>query len=119
MPSPDYLSISQIGTFMRCPAQWKFRYIDGIKVPPSAAAVKGTATHEGIELIYSEKQATGVYSASAAVQKAVDVIDRADGIEDWGAKGKAGARDTVAAAVGMYLINCSLFCSIIFILLIL
>lgn len=103
MPAPDYLSISQIGTFMRCPMQWKLRYIDGIKTPPSAAAVKGTATHEGVESIYLEKKDTGTFSPSTAVEKAVTVIDRADGIEDWGAKGKDGARDTVAGAVSMYI----------------
>lgn len=103
MPAPTHLSISQIGMFMRCPAQWMFRYIEGLTIPPSAASIKGKATHEGVELIYSEKKETGVFSPSAAVQKAVDVIDRADGIEDWGTKGKDGARDTVANSVGMYI----------------
>lgn len=102
MIAPPHLSISQIGMFMRCPAQWMFRYVEGIKIPPSAAMIKGTATHEGVELIYSEKKETGIFSASSAVQKAVDFIDHADGIEDWGPKGKDEARDTVARSVGCY-----------------
>ena len=103
MPAPTHLSISQIGMFMRCPAQWMFRYIEGLTVPPSAASIKGKATHEGVELIYSEKKETGVFSPSSAVQKAVEFIDHADGIENWGPKGKDDARDTVAISVGHYI----------------
>jgi len=44
----DHLSPSQISMFLRCPKQWEFRYVKGIKIPPSGAMVLGSAYHEGL-----------------------------------------------------------------------
>jgi len=34
--------------WMRCPKQWEFRYVKGLKVPPSGAMVLGSAYHGGL-----------------------------------------------------------------------
>lgn len=44
----DHLSPTQISMFLRCPKQWEFRYVKGIKIPPSGAMVLGSAYHEGL-----------------------------------------------------------------------
>ena len=43
-----HLSFSQINTYQRCPRQFYYRYVRGLKIPPSGAVVVGKATHEAI-----------------------------------------------------------------------
>lgn len=44
--------------FLRCPAQYEFRYMKGIKIPPVGAIIQGKAYHEaiGIDLLYKKTQ---------------------------------------------------------------
>lgn len=51
----SYLSPTQINMYLRCPAQYKFRYIDGIILPPKSALTKGKAVHAGQEYNYKQK----------------------------------------------------------------
>lgn len=44
----DHLSPTQISCFLRCPKQWEFRYLKGLKIPPSGAMVLGSSYHEGL-----------------------------------------------------------------------
>ena len=44
----DHISPTQINMILRCPKQWEFRYVKGLKLPPSGAMVLGSAYHEGI-----------------------------------------------------------------------
>jgi hypothetical protein len=39
-----HLSPTQVNMFLRCPAQWYYRYVRGLKRPPSGAATLGSAT---------------------------------------------------------------------------
>src|SRR3972149_1194965 len=41
-----YLSSTSIDMFRRCPKQWYFRYIEGRKIPPGGAIVKGVVLHD-------------------------------------------------------------------------
>lgn len=50
-----YVSISQVEMYLRCPAQYYYRYIMGLKVPPASAASFGIATHRAIEHNYKQK----------------------------------------------------------------
>lgn len=50
-----YLSPTQLNMYLRCPAQYKFRYVDGIILPPRSALVKGKAVHRGQEHNYRQK----------------------------------------------------------------
>lgn len=54
-PFTDYLSYSQIATFLTCPLQYKYRYIVKIPVPPTAAGSFGTSIHATLERFYQEK----------------------------------------------------------------
>ncbi|MBI4990508.1 ATP-dependent helicase [Candidatus Gottesmanbacteria bacterium] len=50
----EYLSYSQIDTFMTCPLQYKYRYILKIPVPPSAAGSFGTSMHIALQKFYEK-----------------------------------------------------------------
>lgn len=51
-PAINYLSYSQIDTFNTCPRQYRFRYIQRIPVPSSAAASFGTSVHLALNDFY-------------------------------------------------------------------
>lgn len=51
----DHISFSQINMYLRCPAQYYFRYCLDIKLPPKAALVKGKAVHKAQEENYKQK----------------------------------------------------------------
>lgn len=46
-----YLSFTQLSMFLRCPRQYEFRYIKGLKIPPSGKEVpdekKAGSNHNG------------------------------------------------------------------------
>ncbi len=50
-----YISPSQLNMYLRCPAQYKFRYVDQIILPPRSALTKGKAVHKGQEHNYRQK----------------------------------------------------------------
>ena len=51
----DYISPTQINMYLRCPAQYYFRYILGMIIPPKSALTKGKAVHKGQEVNYKQK----------------------------------------------------------------
>lgn len=51
----DHVSVTQIRMYMRCPAQYYFRYVLGLKIPPPGATVLGRAVHKGLEFYFREK----------------------------------------------------------------
>ncbi len=50
-----YLSVTQIKMFLRCPLQYKFRYIDGLKIPPTSSLTLGKSVHSALEGNYRQK----------------------------------------------------------------
>lgn len=79
----DHISISQINTFSMCELQYYFSYIMGIKAPPKAAMTVGTATHRGVEHMYSAIKDTGNYLCSNAMDVARDYIVKDPETTDW------------------------------------
>ena len=53
--SAPHLSPTQVNMFLRCPAQWYYRYVRGLKRPPSGAATLGSAVDAGITHNYQQK----------------------------------------------------------------
>jgi len=80
-----YLSPSQIDMYLRCPMQYKLRYVDGKISPPGIALVEGSSHHEALATNNSNKIKTG------EDLKESDVVDafaasfekRKTEIEDW------------------------------------
>jgi putative RecB family exonuclease len=50
-----HISVSQIKMFLRCPLQYKYRYIDNLKIPPTSSLTLGKSIHAAIEGNYSQK----------------------------------------------------------------
>lgn len=48
-PTKKYLSATQIGMFLRCPRQYMFRYLEGLKIPPSSAMMQSKVHHRTVE----------------------------------------------------------------------
>ena len=53
----DYVSASRLSLWLRCPLAFKFRYVDGIRTPPSANLFLGKRVHDGLEYYYRHAQA--------------------------------------------------------------
>jgi hypothetical protein len=49
-----YLSVSQVETYRRCPRQYMFQYVEGLRGVPSANMVEGTAVHFGLSVGHKE-----------------------------------------------------------------
>jgi RecB family exonuclease len=55
-----YLSPSQINTYLRCPEQYRRRYIKNEIIPPAIALLKGTSVHKASEKNFKQKIASRV-----------------------------------------------------------
>jgi putative RecB family exonuclease len=51
-PAPAALSPSRAGDFLQCPLLYRFRVVDRLPEPPSAAAVRGTVVHAVLERLF-------------------------------------------------------------------
>lgn len=51
----DHVSHSQIEMYLRCPRQWEYRYVHGLKIPPSGALIEGGCYHEALERNFKQK----------------------------------------------------------------
>lgn len=72
MPS---LSISRVNTYLGCPLQYRFRYVDLLPRPWRPAAMAfGTSVHAAIEWFHRER----TEGRSASVEKALEVFEA-----DW------------------------------------
>lgn len=54
-----YLSVSQIRTYLRCPAQYEFRYVRGFKSPVTSSFLLGSSFHSAIETANRAKMENG------------------------------------------------------------
>lgn len=69
---------SGLEMFARCPLQYYNRYIEGIVIPPSAPAVRGSAVHQAANQNLSNKIQTGILLTEEEVQDvAADHFDNA------------------------------------------
>ena len=51
----DHISHSQINMWLRCPKQWEYRYVYGLKSPPSGPLIIGSAYHSALEGNFRQK----------------------------------------------------------------
>lgn len=71
-----HLSVSQIGQFERCPKQWEFRNVYGLKTPPGVAGLIGKGTHGGVEADLRQKMDWGVGLETSEVKDAASDATR-------------------------------------------
>lgn len=80
------LSPSKIDLFLRCQAAWAFRYLDGLKKPPSAAMALGNAHDATTNAVYTAKMVEGrTPPLGDSIDRFAHEWDEARGnVEDWG-----------------------------------
>lgn len=66
-----HISVSQIKMYLRCPLQYKYRYIDGLIIPPTSALTLGKSIHSALESNYSQKIETKL---DLPAEKVVDLF---------------------------------------------
>lgn len=89
-------SASQINMYLGCPAQYEFRYLDGLKKPPTSSMAQGRAYHTGIATNYEQKIASHEDLPVADVQDAYATALDAEAVEiDWFKDEKSKGIDTV------------------------
>lgn len=81
----DYLSPTQIGMYQRCPRQYRFRYVLGVKRPPGVALVEGKAHHAALQMNNRHKIDTGADLPMKNVSEAFcdRFSDESSEVEDW------------------------------------
>lgn len=72
--SDRHISVSQIKTYLRCPLEYRFRYIDGLYVPQSGAITLGKSVHRALEYNFRQKIDSG---KDAPLKDIVDVFNDA------------------------------------------
>jgi putative RecB family exonuclease len=64
----DYMSPSRLNLWIRCPLAFKFRYIDGIRTPPTPNLFLGKAVHAALEYFYRQRRAGMDLPAPAVIE---------------------------------------------------
>lgn len=104
----EHLSFSQITMYKRCPMQYKFRYIDGKKIPPKSQRILGTGVHSGLEAGFREKKLSGgddVKIRKIMEDKTVETIEMITKTEqeiDWGDDDEDTIKDDGVKMVRVY-----------------
>lgn len=70
------ISNTQIAMFMRCPRQWEFRYVKGLKIPPKGIMVQGSAYHGALKENFTYKVRNGIDLDVKSVLDAYDTTWR-------------------------------------------
>jgi putative RecB family exonuclease len=99
----SYLSISQIQCYLRCPAQYYFRYVRGIQTPPNRALTIGKVVHAANEANYKQKLNTGIDMELEDIRGITEMVfDQQAPITDWGEDDPGEAKDTALTLASLY-----------------
>jgi CRISPR/Cas system-associated exonuclease Cas4 (RecB family) len=102
----EHFSVTQLNMYLRCPAQYFFRYVEGIKLPPSAAITKGVCVHAGAEYNYRQKIETfndlPINEVSEYVAAKFDELKEQT---EWGEEEPGKAKDETISLIKSYLRN--------------
>lgn len=81
----DYISVSQVSTYLRCPKQYEWRYVKGMISPPAARMAEGKAMHKSVEVGNRERLLSGMLAPLDMLLDAYSDSwkeERVD-VEDW------------------------------------
>lgn len=78
----EYISPSRLNCWLSCPLKFKFRYVDGIKSPPTPSLFLGKTVHAGLEVFYRHRQLGITLEKQQVTARMLASWDRA--IEDEG-----------------------------------
>lgn len=73
----DHMSVTKINAVHRCGEQFRFRYIEGLRVPPGFALIRGTSVDHAVTVNLRHKRDEGTaLDPAEVVQIARDQLDR-------------------------------------------
>jgi CRISPR/Cas system-associated exonuclease Cas4 (RecB family) len=99
----EHLSITQVNMYRRCPAQYYFRYVQGLKLPPSLNMAVGSSVHDAAEVAYRAKQEGDLVDPKEAADIAVASLEeRLDEIELSPTDNVSKAKDAAAGSAELY-----------------
>jgi putative RecB family exonuclease len=94
---------SEIQTFLKCPKQWEFRYVQGIKTPPKAALTVGSSVDAAVTYNLLEKLKTGVDLSTESVLDTYSTdFDTKAKETEWGEDDAGKQKDLGAALVKLH-----------------
>lgn len=99
-----YLSISQVNMYLRCPKQYKFRYVDDHKRPPAVPAALGSSGHVALETTHHH---IVDYDIPAPTEQLLDCFsdkwaELSALVEDWEDEKPGRVKDAGVALVRLY-----------------
>lgn len=100
----NYLSISQVNMYLRCPRQYKFRYVDDHKRPPAVPAAMGSSGHAALETTHHH---IVDHDVPAPTEQVLDAFadkwaEISELIEDWEGEKPGQVKDVGIALVRIY-----------------
>ena len=101
----DYLSVSSLNLFARCPALWKRRYIDKITEPASGKMLLGSAAGGALAQHFSRQLESGTgLSTDELLDEYASGFDGRAGREEviWGADTPGALKDSGVGALRAY-----------------
>lgn len=105
------ISASSLGTFFRCPEQFRRQYVEGVRTPGSAATISGNAAHVALDA-YFRAQLAGSEAPRSLWSQWADAkfdyeVDQSGGTSevDWGKTNADHARFRAKASVDAYIVN--------------
>lgn len=106
---PEYVSASALGTFRRCPEQYRRRYLLGHKEPPNIRLLWGTADHSALEHNWRQKIDSHEDLPVTEVQEAFaahldEVVEQSGGESEvvWDGKKPGEIKDAGVQLVSAY-----------------
>lgn len=74
-PKNPHISASQLSMYQRCGEAYRFRYVDGIIIPPNRAMIRGTSIHKARQKNLTQKMTSGVdLSVDEVMETARDTV---------------------------------------------
>lgn len=100
----EYLSISQVNMYLRCPAQYRFRYVEDHKRPPAVPMALGTSGHAALEtthhhIVDHDIPATNEEVLDSFSDKWAEISQQ---VEDWEGEKPGQLKDKGLALVRLY-----------------
>jgi len=98
-----YLSVSQINSYLRCPAQYYLHYIKGVTMPPGRALTVGKVVHKTIEQNYKQKMDSNIDLPLEAIKEmAASEFELQSPLTDWGNDDPDKAKDDSIRLAELY-----------------
>jgi CRISPR/Cas system-associated exonuclease Cas4 (RecB family) len=99
----EHVSVSQINQYLRCPAQYYFKYIQDMKAPSNGAMTFGKAVHKAIEYYFKGKLEYGQEASLSEVQDVfATTINKSDNTE-WGEEKPDAVKDEGVKTLELYM----------------